>query len=136
MSSCTVPTANTTLSISSRSLVVVHVDGVRPSLNCATNGPTVHPPGDMCITELWWNDIDWEKPKNTGKMSHCYYDHHKSHTGANPGLRGERSATNRLSHGTAYYAYLMNILFSIQTTTRITTCYINMLKLSFNNHIK
>jgi hypothetical protein len=26
--------------------------------------------------------------------------------GATPGLRGERPATNRLSHGTAYFSYL------------------------------
>jgi hypothetical protein len=47
-----------------------------------------------------WNDIDRAKPKNSEKN----LSHHKSHwidLGANPGRRGERPATNRLSHGTA-----------------------------------
>jgi hypothetical protein len=38
-------------------------------------------------------------------LSQCHFVHHKSHMdldlGSNPGLRGERPATNRLSHGTA-----------------------------------
>jgi hypothetical protein len=30
--------------------------------------------------ELWWNDIDWEKPKNSDrKLSQCHFVHHKSH---------------------------------------------------------
>jgi hypothetical protein len=35
--------------------------------------------------------------------------------GANPGLRGERPATNRLSHGTAYYELRINILGELFT---------------------
>jgi hypothetical protein len=37
-------------------------------------------------------------------MSQCHFVYHKSHMdwpGREPGLRGERPATNRLSHGTA-----------------------------------
>jgi hypothetical protein len=30
--------------------------------------------------------------------------------GLNPGLRGDRSATNRLSHGTAYYVALTEVI--------------------------
>jgi hypothetical protein len=48
-----------------------------------------------------WNDIDRGKPKNSEKnLSQCHFVHHKSNMGTNPGLRGERPATNDLSHGT------------------------------------
>jgi hypothetical protein len=53
--------------------------------------------------ERRWNVIDRGKPKNSDKnLSQCHFDHQKSHMdGANPGLRGERPATDDLSHGTA-----------------------------------
>jgi hypothetical protein len=45
------------------------------------------------------------KPKNSEKnLSQCHFVHHKYHrtdSGANPGYRGERPVTNRLSHGMA-----------------------------------
>jgi hypothetical protein len=51
-----------------------------------------------------WNDINSGKPKNSEKdLSQCHFVHHKSHLldlGANPGCRGEKPATNCLSHGT------------------------------------
>jgi hypothetical protein len=51
-----------------------------------------------------WNEIDTIKPKYSEKtLSQCHFVHHKSHmdqAGIKPGLRGERPATNRLSHGT------------------------------------
>jgi hypothetical protein len=61
------------------------------------------------VNELffWWNDIDRGKPKNSEKiLFQCRFAHHKSHCidlGANPGRRGERLATNCLSHDTAYW---------------------------------
>jgi hypothetical protein len=43
-----------------------------------------------------------EKPKYSEKNpSQCQFVSHKSHTGSNAGFLVERSATNRLSHGTA-----------------------------------
>jgi hypothetical protein len=87
---------------------VVHVDVVRPRLwTAATNGPIVYPPrwymsvdshGEMILTEdtrnirrkfcssatLSTTNLTWTDP------------------GANPDFRGERPATNRLSHGMAY----------------------------------
>jgi hypothetical protein len=51
--------------------------------------------------ERWWKDTDRGKRKNSVKtLSQFHFVHHKSQ-GANTGLRGERPATNRLSHGTA-----------------------------------
>jgi hypothetical protein len=56
------------------------------------------------------------KNRSTRGETTCHFVHHKSHTdrpGTEPGLRRERPATNRLSHGTAllrsYFA--ANILF-------------------------
>jgi hypothetical protein len=50
----------------------------------------------------WCNDINNGEPKTSEKnLYHCHFVKHKYHPGANPGLRGERPATNGLSHGTA-----------------------------------
>jgi hypothetical protein len=53
----------------------------------------------------WWNDIDMGKPKNSERnLYQFHFVHHKSNwidLGANPGRRGERPATNRLSHITS-----------------------------------
>jgi hypothetical protein len=83
------------------------------SLNCGRfYGPIVRPWMSMNkmdklknfffkFSEMWsprCNDIDRGKPKD----SQCHFIHHKSHwidPGTNPGRRGERPATNRLSYG-------------------------------------
>jgi hypothetical protein len=53
--------------------------------------------------ELWWNDIDRVKPKNSKKnLSQCHFVHHKSpwtDPGVNPELDG--LAANHPSRGTA-----------------------------------
>jgi hypothetical protein len=63
------------------------------------------------------NEIDRGKPKYSGKnLSQCHFVHHKSYPGSNPGLRGGRPATNRLSHGTAFYS---NSYFSAELLTAV-----------------
>jgi hypothetical protein len=59
------------------------------------------------LMEHQWNEIDRVKPTTRKKnLSQCHFVHHKSHMDLTwdrtPGLRGERPATNRLSHGTAF----------------------------------
>jgi hypothetical protein len=94
--------------ISFFSSLVVHVDGVRPCLwTAATNGPIVHPPDNMSMKSHGGMILTEENRRNSGKtclnatvsIIPTWTD-----PGANPRLRGERPATNRLSHGT-------NILF-------------------------
>jgi hypothetical protein len=50
-------------------------------------------------------DTDRGNPKYLDKnLSQCHFVHHshgRTYLGSNPGLRGERRATNRLSHSTA-----------------------------------
>jgi hypothetical protein len=64
------------------------------------------PLADSCSFPRWRVTVEWYidrgKPKNSEKnLSQCYFVHHKSHTVANPGLRGQRPETNHLGHGTA-----------------------------------
>jgi hypothetical protein len=66
--------------------------------------------------EQWWNDIFARETEVLGEnlpsatlstTNPTWID-----AGSNPGLRGERPATNRLSHGTALlYTYINRILY-------------------------
>jgi hypothetical protein len=71
------------------------------SLNCGLfYGPIVHPQMRM---------NGQRKTEGLGKknLSQCHFVHHKSHW-IDPGRRGERPATNRLSYGTALVNHLLD----------------------------
>jgi hypothetical protein len=59
--------------------------------------------------EQQWYDTDKRKPKESEKsLSQCHFVLHKSHMnshGTNPRLHGKKTATNRLSYGTALGYY-------------------------------
>jgi hypothetical protein len=68
-----------------------------------------------------WN---WQgKTDNSEKnLSQCHFVHHKSRMDLTwdrtPGLRGERPATNRLSHGTAFILIISVLDFSFGKQTQ------------------
>jgi hypothetical protein len=81
-----------------------------------------------------WNDIDRGKPKNSEtNLYQCLFVHHKSHwidLGANLGRRGERPATNRLSHVTEKFHHNQLSIFADETcrqTDVISQLYIHSL---------
>jgi hypothetical protein len=85
----------------------VHVDGVRLCLwTAATTGHTVHPPDDTWVwtamVERYWQEKTEElreKPCPSATLSTTNLTW--TDPGTNSDLRGERLATNLLSHGTA-----------------------------------
>jgi hypothetical protein len=74
------------------------------SLNCSTNTPCLHPPDIYEYGESQWDDIDKVKAKNPKKTcpNATLLTTNPTWTdlGAILSLHGEKSATNRLSHGT------------------------------------
>jgi hypothetical protein len=62
--------------------------------------------------EHWWNEIDRGKPKYcpSATLSTTYPT--RTDPGSNPGLRGGRTAANRLSYGTALQERLKDIVSS------------------------
>lgn len=65
--------------------------------------PIVHPPENMSEYDNGWDNIDRREPKIT--LSQCHCVHHTSHTdwmGANPGLRGGKPETKRMTYDTAW----------------------------------
>jgi hypothetical protein len=72
----------------------------------ATEWPIVPAPGDYDDGEFWWNE-DWQgKPKysekNCPSATLSTIDRIWPEPGLNPGRRGRKPATNRLSYGAAY----------------------------------
>ena len=62
--------------------------------------------------ETWCNDTFRGKPKHS-RETWCPSQIPKTCLGSNPGLRGDRAATNRQSHGTAScFVWYMIYLFT------------------------
>jgi hypothetical protein len=64
-----------------------------------------------------WNEIDRGKPKYSGEkpvpVPLCPPQIPNGHRGSNPGLRGEKPAPNRLSHGTAVGWFTWRIVWPL-----------------------
>jgi hypothetical protein len=74
--------------------------------------------------EQWWNDIFAGETEVLGENlpSATLFTTNPTwiDPGANPGLRGERPATNRLSHGTAFcYLFSLFVLIILLQITNI-----------------
>jgi hypothetical protein len=71
----------------------------------ATNRPIVPTPGDYDDGEIGGMMIGLGNRSTRRKPTQCHFFQHKSHVlcpGANPGRRGGKPATNRLSYDTVY----------------------------------
>jgi hypothetical protein len=72
--------------------------------------------------EPLWNDIDRGKQKNSEKnLSQCHFVYNisiQSDPGANPSQCGERPATNRLSHSTAWKIDFLIFKYSALTSKK------------------
>jgi hypothetical protein len=84
------------------SLLVVQVDRMRRCIQtAATNGPIVHPPDNIWV---WRATVEWEtrrtRRKTCPSATMSTINSTWNGAGANPGLCGERPASNHLSHDT------------------------------------
>jgi len=57
----------------------------------------------------------WKREFSEKNLSQYHFVYNKSHMGSNPDLRGERSATNTLSHGAAFYVLTTDSVPIIKT---------------------
>jgi hypothetical protein len=77
--------------------------------------------------EHQWNEIDRGKPTTHRKTCPSATLSTTNLTwidlGSNPGLRGERPATNRLSHGTAYFTALLKDVVGSHAGRVVSTTY-------------
>jgi hypothetical protein len=103
---CYIPEGN--ISLPEDSSCFVRVGGVRLRLwTAATNRPVVHPPGDIWA---WRATVEWywqgktrrTRRKTCPSATSSATNPTWTNQGSNPGFRGVRPATNRLSHGTAF----------------------------------
>jgi hypothetical protein len=83
----------------------VHVDGVRRCVEtAATKGPIVHPPSNIWV---WTATVElWRENQRTQRKTYACATSSTTNSiwtdpGTNQGLRGDRPASNRLSHGMA-----------------------------------
>jgi hypothetical protein len=99
---------------------IVHVDGVRLSLSRGHKQANCSHPWKYLSMETRRDNIDRGTPKNSGKKpcpsaTLSTKNPTQSDPVAKPGLRGDRPATNRLSHGTAYSLYSSWLLWPLGT---------------------
>jgi hypothetical protein len=76
--------------------------------------------------ESQWTDTESEKPKNSEKNLSQYHLSAINTTladpDANPGLRGERPATNRLSHGTVQHIVRIDLIVKLYARVGYEIC--------------
>jgi hypothetical protein len=102
--------------------VVVHVDGVKTtSLNCG------HQRGDCPPLRCWTctATVEWywqgktenrrTQRRTCPSATLSTTNPTSTHQGANPGLRVDRQATNRLSHGTDWQGHYIHLLYEFIT---------------------
>jgi hypothetical protein len=99
----------------------------------ATNWPIVPAPGDYEDGEFGGMMVGRENRSTRRKCAPVPFVHHKSYvnwSGANPGRRGGKPATNRFSYGTAIFTLLVRCI-SVNTVTII--CYFLILPISWHS---